>query len=571
MSVVTKNAISTMRSAPKKEGTYFTVQVIDIKTVGSGRYRAIISDSEHFDQSFIGGPSHHFFANSMVKVFQLIKIKDYSISELNGSLIITLQEIEPGASLKGMQGSPIKYEPKAQAVQKPIQKPITNKENQEFTSVKTLTSSSKDFVIKARVTKKTAMKEWKNERGAGKLFSVNIIDTFSEEISVTFFKDEAEKFFPVIQEGKVYIFKNGQVKICNKRFQTVDNEYSIFVDRKTEIIQTTDECEISTIKCAPVLIDNLASAQVDSLVDVCGAIIEVSELSELVSKKTNKPMKKRVIKIVDQSNALIELTLWNEEAENTIFILPSLPIYFVGKGLRVSNFNGVTLNTDRSSSQMLFNPDMPQIKSIKAWLARNPSLTNTKILSMRASLPLTNKNYMSLAEIKHESEANDKEGAYLINACVGFIRNDPSLMFYTACKNTSKCKKKVIRDGNSWYRCESCQESFEECEYKYMVTMRLQDFSEALWVTAFDDSACIILGHSAASLHNTYIDNSELFDEILEKATMKRIEGTVKVKMSETAQGKRPKYTLSYAKCPDHAKSLKRNLEIISELVNCFN
>ena len=314
MSSLTKNAIHSMRSGQSREGAVYIVQVIDIKLIGTSRYRAVISDGDFFDQSFVGGSSHHFFSNGMVQLYQLLKIKDYSMTDINSTPIITLNEIEPSSSLKAVIGNPSKYEPKLVKSfdsKPPLQKNMmtSGKENIEFTSVKTLSSSSKDFSLKARVTKKSEMKEWKNDRGSGKLFSVNIIDTYNEEISITFFKEEAEKFYGMIEEGKVYIFKNGQVKISNKRFQSVDCEYSICIDKRSEVIPVADETSISTIKLNPVSIDSLSNLQINKSVDICAGIVDAGEVIEIVSKKTGKFMKKRTINLLDQSNAMIELTL----------------------------------------------------------------------------------------------------------------------------------------------------------------------------------------------------------------------------------------------------------------------
>ena len=122
--------------------------------MGSGRYRAIISDGEHFDQSFIGGSSHHYFSNGIMQTYQVIKIKNYTITDVNSASLITLNEIEPSSIQKAVIGSPVMYENKPKRVeQKPPQKPVISnkdkdKENIELTSVKALTSNSKEFSIK---------------------------------------------------------------------------------------------------------------------------------------------------------------------------------------------------------------------------------------------------------------------------------------------------------------------------------------------------------------------------------------------------------------------------------------
>ena len=134
---------------------------------------------------------------------------------------------------------------------------------------------------------------------------------------------------------------------------------------------------------------------------------------------------------------------------SSIFDYPTLPIILVGKSLRVSNFNGVSLSTDRGCTQLLYNPDLPQVKILKNWLSRNSNHSSARLLSMRPSIGGVDRVYKTFAEIKQETEICEKEESYFISGCIGFIRkDDPSNLFYVACKNSSKCKKKVIQDSN---------------------------------------------------------------------------------------------------------------------------
>lgn len=54
------------------------------------------------------------------------------------------------------------------------------------------------WVIKARVTAKSAMRSWSNAKGEGKLFSFDLMDE-SGQIRVTAFRDVAEKYFEMIE------------------------------------------------------------------------------------------------------------------------------------------------------------------------------------------------------------------------------------------------------------------------------------------------------------------------------------------------------------------------------------
>ena len=60
------------------------------------------------------------------------------------------------------------------------------------------------WVIKARVTAKSAIRTWSNAKGEGKLFSMDLMDE-SAQIRVTAFRDLVDKFYDMI-EVRFFIF-----------------------------------------------------------------------------------------------------------------------------------------------------------------------------------------------------------------------------------------------------------------------------------------------------------------------------------------------------------------------------
>lgn len=67
--------------------------------------------------------------------------------------------------------------------------------------IASLTPYQNKWVIRARVTKKTNIREWKNNKGEGKLFSMDLMDE-SGEIRATCFKNECDRYFDMIQVGE---------------------------------------------------------------------------------------------------------------------------------------------------------------------------------------------------------------------------------------------------------------------------------------------------------------------------------------------------------------------------------
>ena len=53
-----------------------------------------------------------------------------------------------------------------------------------------------------RVSNKSGVRTWSNSRGEGKLFSMDLVD-MSGEMRCTAFRDQCDKFYEMIEIGKV--------------------------------------------------------------------------------------------------------------------------------------------------------------------------------------------------------------------------------------------------------------------------------------------------------------------------------------------------------------------------------
>lgn len=70
------------------------------------------------------------------------------------------------------------------------------------------------LLLCGRITKKSDIRRWSNARGEGYLFSVELLDEDGSEVKGTFFKADADRWIDVLQEGQVYSFSGGRVKVC---------------------------------------------------------------------------------------------------------------------------------------------------------------------------------------------------------------------------------------------------------------------------------------------------------------------------------------------------------------------
>ena len=176
---------------------------------------------------------------------------------------------------------------------------------------------SSKWTLKARVTSKSEIRKWSNQKGDGHLFSIDLLDATGGEIRGTFFKEACDKWYGQISEQSVYTFSGGKLKVVtNKQFSSLKNNYELTFDTNSDIRPCADDEGIKSIQYNFVKIADLASIEANQMVDILGVIKDVGEVAEIVSQKMGgKVLRKRDLTIYDDSNSEIRLTLWNEKAD----------------------------------------------------------------------------------------------------------------------------------------------------------------------------------------------------------------------------------------------------------------
>lgn len=104
--------------------------------------------------------------------------------------------------------------------------------------IEALSPYQNKWTIKARVTSKSEIKHWSNQKGEGKLFSCNFLDE-SAEIKATAFNDQVDRWYNVLKEGSVYYLTKAKVQIARKQFSNLPNEYEISFERDTMVTEVS--------------------------------------------------------------------------------------------------------------------------------------------------------------------------------------------------------------------------------------------------------------------------------------------------------------------------------------------
>ncbi|XP_038615102.1 replication protein A 70 kDa DNA-binding subunit [Tachyglossus aculeatus] len=420
--------------------------------------------------------------------------------------------------------------------------------------IASLTPYQSKWTICARVTNKSQIRTWSNSRGEGKLFSIELVDE-SGEIRATAFNDQADKFFPLIEVNKVYYFSKGSLKIANKQFTAVKNDYEMTFNNETSVVPCEDAHHLPTVQFDFTGIGDLENKSKDSLVDIIGICKSYEEANKITVKSNNREVSKRNIHLMDMSGKLVTATLWGDDADK--FDGSRQPVMAI-KGARVSDFGGRSLSV-LSSSTVIMNPDIPEAFKLRGWFdAEGKALDCISISDLRSGGGGggSNTNWKTLYEVKAENLGHGDKAEYF--SCVGtvvYLRKENCM--YQACPSQD-CNKKVIDQQNGLYRCEKCNCEFPNFKYRMILSANIADFQENQWVTCFQESAEAILGQNTMFLGELKEKNEQAFEEVFQNANFRSYVFRIRVKLETYNDESRIKASVMDVKPVDHCEYGKR-------------
>lgn len=364
-----------------------------------------------------------------------------------------------------------------------------------------------NWTIKVRVTNKGNMRSYKNARGQGHVFNVELTDEDGTQIQATMFNEAANKLFDKFQLGKVYYISKGTLKVANKQFKTVQNDYEMTLNENSEVEEAINEQTfIPETKFNFVQIDDLGPyVNGREFVDVIGVVQAVSPTMSIRRKSNNDTIPKRDITIADETKKTVVVSLWNDLATNLgqelLDMADKSPVVAI-KSLKVGDFQGVSLST-LSRSTVLVNPDLPESNKLRSWYDSEGKETAMASIGSVVS-PISKIGFRSMysdrVSLSHitsnPSLGDDKPAFFSLNAYVSFIKPDQP-MWYRACKT---CSKKVTEAIGSGYWCEACQKNDVDCSLRYILSVKVSDASDEAWLSMFNEQAEELLGCSADEL-----------------------------------------------------------------------
>jgi replication factor A1 len=436
----------------------------------------------------------------------------------------------------------------------------TTADGQPVTPISGLNMYSNRWVIRAKVTNKSDVKTWSNAKGEGSLFSVTLLDSSGYDVKCTFFKEAVDKFYNMLEEGRVYTFSGGRLKVANMAYNNCKSQFEITFDQNSEIHLDAEGAEIRE-NYDFVKIAELENMEPNSYVDILAVVKHVGDVSTIVSKKSGKEMTKVDLVVEDDSGADVKLTLWGNSAQNAENQFANCPVVAFKKS-RLGDYGGRSL----SGGSPTVNPQIPQTNQLMQWWGSNGNKSQSRSLSSsgggKGPDPLEKRK--DVCSIKEEHLGNsDKPDWLSFKATITFLKREKQGddgAWYTACANSGEPCRNMFKatqtsDGN--YHCDKCQQTHPNCVRRFIFSGTVADDTSTSWISMFNEQAeTLFNGMTADNLYQQSIEqgDKDFYDSTFLKATYTEWVFKCKVKQEMVGDETRIKTSVASLVPVDYAK-----------------
>uniref|UniRef100_A0A6B2L476 Replication protein A subunit n=1 Tax=Arcella intermedia TaxID=1963864 RepID=A0A6B2L476_9EUKA len=427
------------------------------------------------------------------------------------------------------------------------------------------------FSIRGRCSAKSAIRNYKNAKGDGKLFTFDLVDD-TGEVRCTCFNESVDNFEPLVQVGNIYMLSKGSIKAGNPKFTKA--LYEITLNKNSVLEQITDgTLDPPKMRYAFVEIDAIQDLEVGTILDAIGVITQIDQLVNITSKKDQRELSKRAVILVDKSKRAIEMTFWGQEAQN---FSGSIGDVLSIKNARVNEYQNSKRLNGINSTQIEINADIPIVKDLRKWYAKDSTKINAEAIRISGSSGGGSTTSLAvpgtLKQLKDTASEGGQEAIMRIRSLITNIKHDENtVLFYKS--TPSGDNKKVIENvtnpgnGKAWH-CPATNQFFDSYIPRYILSAELADTTDRIpWVTVFDDVGKLFLQCDATKVEQMREKDPKSIDIIFENAFFKRFVLKMKAKEETYNASSRIKYVIMNAEPINYIEESKVLLSEIKKFM----
>ncbi|GLJ35210.1 hypothetical protein SUGI_0708600 [Cryptomeria japonica] len=147
----------------------------------------------------------------------------------------------------------------------------------------------------------------------------------------------------------------------------------------------------------------------------------------------------------------------------------------------------------------------------------NPNFQEAELLTLRGKDPLLAVPFvaqtihidgrytrMTISSIREGMSIRPETIQTTLLVVLRFVNVNDKKFYYAACPlivNERPCKKKCTHHANDSLFCSRRQMTMQDCNYSYLLPLKLQDDIGTLWATAFDEGSIHLLHKTAKQLY----------------------------------------------------------------------